>query len=132
MHSRFALLEDSPTDLAANFMIAVAITTLGLIGFVFFAGLAERQLELRDERPDWPTVQGHVIASNAEVLRYDYSKSMYVRVSFDYKVAGRSYSATQSWEGGCAGCTEENAEREESAVLSQISADRILQSVRSQ
>ena len=98
-------------DRVRFFVVCAGLAALGVLGVLFAAGRVDRQLELNSQRPAWPTVQGRVISSKAEVLHYDYSTDMYVEVTFDYQVAGLKYTGKQDWETGCPGCDEKTAEK---------------------
>ncbi len=83
-------------------MTAIVMTAILVWGVVWASSSwLQRQRDMRNARPSWPTAQGTVISSR-EVIADDAepdseSTGMQVTVRFRYDVGGQSYSGSQEW-----------------------------------
>ena len=79
------------------------MAALGVLGVLYSADRVDRQLDLIEQRQEWPTVQARVLSlDKASVFDSEYmADTLTVGVKFEYEVEGHRYSGYQEWDISC-------------------------------
>ena len=87
------------------FVLCASATALGVLGTLYFVDKVDRQLELNEQRPKWPTVEGRVLSFKTSTFDSEHmADTLTLKVQFEYEARGQSYSGKQEWDVKCEFC----------------------------